>query len=83
MLYLDQIGQPVVSSKSRPGVGWVRMTTDIPAAFFACLGGDLDFRSYLQSLKNCSTEAVFSAEDPVPGLVEMLLMPYLAVKRGF
>ena len=83
MLYLDQIGQPVVPSKGQPGIGWVRMTTDIPAAFFACLGGDLDFWSYLRSLKNCSTEAVYSTEDPVPGLVEMLLVPYLAIKRGF
>jgi predicted ATP-grasp superfamily ATP-dependent carboligase len=83
MLYLDQIGQPVVSSKGQPGIGWVRMTTDIPAAFLACLGGDLDLRSYLRSLRTCSTEAVFSREDPVPGLVEMLLVPYLAIKRGF
>ena len=83
MLYLDQIGQPVVSCKGQPGIGWVRMTTDIPAAFFACLGGDLDLRSYLRSLRTCSTEAVFSSEDPIPGLVEMLLVPYLAIKRGF
>jgi D-aspartate ligase len=83
MLYLDQIGEPVSSCKGQPGVGWVRMITDIPAAFVACLGGDLDFRSYLRSLRTCSTEAVFSSEDPIPGLVEMLLVPYLAVKRGF
>lgn len=83
MLYLDQIGEPVASCKGQPGVGWVRMTTDIPAAFVACLGGDLDFRSYLRSLRTCSTEAVFSLQDPIPGLVEMLLVPYLAVKRGF
>jgi D-aspartate ligase len=83
MLYLDQIGQSVSSCKGQPGIGWVRMTTDIPAAFVACLGGDLDFRSYLRSLRSCSTEAVFSSEDPVPGLVEMLLVPYLAIKRGF
>lgn len=83
MLYLDQIGQPVSSSKGQPGIGWVRMTTDIPAAFCACLGGDLDFRSYFRSLRTCSTEAVFSPEDPIPGLVEMLLLPYLAIKRGF
>jgi D-aspartate ligase len=83
MLYLDQIGQPVASSKGRPGVGWVRMTTDIPAAFFACLGGDLDLRGYLRSLRACNTEAVFSKEDPIPGLVEMLLVPYLVIKRGF
>jgi predicted ATP-grasp superfamily ATP-dependent carboligase len=59
------------------------MTTDIPAAFLAYLGGDLDLRTYLRSLRTCRTEAVFSPEDPIPGFVEMLLIPYLAIKRGF
>ncbi len=26
---------------------------------------------------------VFASEDPVPGLVEFALIPYLSVKRGF
>jgi predicted ATP-grasp superfamily ATP-dependent carboligase len=59
------------------------MTTDVPAAFMALLAGDLDLRSYVRSLKNCNVEAVFSREDPLPGLAEILLVPYLAVKRGF
>jgi D-aspartate ligase len=83
MLYLDQIGQSVSSCKGPSGIGWVRMTTDIPAAFLAYLGGDLDLRTYLRSLRTCRTEAVFSPEDPIPGFVEMLLIPYLAIKRGF
>ena len=28
------------------------------------------------------TEAVFSVKDPLPGLYEIALLPYLAVKRG-
>ncbi|MGB6387222.1 MAG: hypothetical protein WBD25_07450 [Terriglobales bacterium] len=83
MLYQDQIGQPVSSCKGKPGIGWVRMTTDIPAAFCACLARDLDLQSYLRSLRTCTTEAVFTPEDPLPGLAELLLVPYLAIKRGF
>jgi D-aspartate ligase len=83
MLYADQIGMPVAACKGRPGVGWVRTTTDIPAAFCALATGDTDFRSYLRSLRNCSSDAVFSLGDPLPGLAEILLIPYLAVKRGF
>jgi predicted ATP-grasp superfamily ATP-dependent carboligase len=49
----------------------------------AILSGDTDLRSYLRSLRNCSVEAVFSAEDPIPGLAEVALIPYLAIKRGF
>jgi predicted ATP-grasp superfamily ATP-dependent carboligase len=40
-------------------------------------------RDYLQSLSSCNVEAVFSREDMLPGLMEMLLIPYLAFKRGF
>ena len=83
MLYSDQIGLPVTPCKSPAGIGWVRMTTDVPAAVMAYLGGDLDLKGYVRSLRNCKVEAVFSREDPLPGLAEILLVPYLAVKRGF
>ncbi|HXZ42928.1 MAG TPA: hypothetical protein VEG68_19480 [Terriglobales bacterium] len=83
MLYADQIGLPITPRKAEVGVAWIRMTTDIPAAFMAYLGDDLDFKSYVRSLKNCKVEAVFSQEDPLPGLAELLLIPYMAVKRGF
>jgi D-aspartate ligase len=83
MLYSDQVGLPVSVCKGRSGVGWVRTTTDVPAAMMAILSGDTDLRSYLHSLRNCNVEAVFSAEDPIPGLAEVALIPYLAIKRGF
>jgi len=82
MLYSDQVGLPVVRCKSQSGIGWVRMTTDLPAACMGLLAGDLALKSYIQSLRNCSVEAVFSREDPLPGLAEVLLVPYLALKRG-
>jgi len=83
LLYADQVGLPVSRCKSQPGIGWVRMTTDLPTAVMALLDGDLDLKSYVRSLTNCNVEAVFSHEDPLPGLAEVLLVPYLAVKRGF
>lgn len=83
MLYADQIGLPVTPRKGTPGVGWLRMTTDIPASLIALLKGELDIRGYLRSLRNCRVEAVFTHEDPVPGLAEILLIPYLMIKRGF
>jgi predicted ATP-grasp superfamily ATP-dependent carboligase len=49
----------------------------------AILGGETDWKSYLRSLRNCNVEAVFSPKDPIPGLAEVALIPYLAVKRGF
>jgi len=83
MLYADQIGLPVSVCKGRPGVGWVRTTTDLPAALIGILSGDTSLKSYLRSLRRCDAEAVFSLSDPVPGLAEVALIPYLAIKRGF
>jgi D-aspartate ligase len=83
MLYLDQLDLPVSTCKGNPGMAWVRMTTDIPAAMLAILGGDTNWKTYLRSLRSCNVEAVFSAEDPLPGVAEVALIPYLAIKRGF
>lgn len=83
MLYADQIGLPVTRCKTESGIGWIRMITDLPAAFMALLGGDINLRDYLRSIRACKVEAVFSLEDPLPGLIEILLVPYLAFKRGF
>jgi predicted ATP-grasp superfamily ATP-dependent carboligase len=83
MLYADQVGLPVEPSRGRSGLSWVRTTTDVPAAMMAILRGDTSFVDYLRSLKDCDVEAVFSAEDPLPGFAEIALIPYLAIKRGF
>ena len=83
MLYLDQVGLPVSVSKGRSGLSWVRTTTDLPAAIMGILSGDTDWKSYFRSLQNCNVEAVFSRRDPLPGLAEVALIPYLAIKRGF
>jgi predicted ATP-grasp superfamily ATP-dependent carboligase len=83
MLYSDQLGIPISDCKGEPGIGWVRMTTDLPAAAMAIIAGDVDVMSYIRSLRNCNVEAVFSGDDPLPGIAEVLMVPYLAVKRGF
>jgi D-aspartate ligase len=81
--YADQVGLPVTRCEARQGIGWVRMITDIPAALMASLAGDLDFRGYVQSLSTVHADAVFSWDDPLPGIGEVFMLPYLLVKRGF
>ncbi|MFY9744021.1 MAG: hypothetical protein WAK21_18615 [Candidatus Sulfotelmatobacter sp.] len=83
MLFSDQIGLPVSSCRAEPGVAWMRLSTDLPAACMAILAKEIDLKSYLQSLRACNAEAVFSREDPLPGLAEIFLLPYLVIKRGF
>ena len=83
MLYADQLGMHVPRCTSKTGIGWVRMATDLPAAAVAILRGDTNITSYLRSLGHCNVEAVHSFGDPLPGLIEVLMIPYLAMKRGY
>jgi D-aspartate ligase len=83
MLYSDQVDLPVSSCKGSSGLAWVRTITDLPAAMLAISSGDTTFLGYLRSLKSCNVEAVFSPRDPLPGLAELALLPYLAIKKGF
>jgi D-aspartate ligase len=83
-LYADQVGVPgpdgVVAA---PGVAWIRLVTDLPTAASELARGRLDLRDYLRTLARFDVESVFSREDPLPGLAELFLLPYSAVKRGF
>jgi len=83
MLFADQVGEAVSPCRGRAGVSWVRLVTDLPTGALEILKGRRNWRTYLRSLRNFDVEAVFSREDPLPGLVEIALIPYLMVKRGF
>lgn len=83
LLYADQVGLPVEECRGRAGVNWMRTVTDLPAALVAMRAGQVRVRDYLRSIRSASTEAVFQADDPLPGLAEVLMIPYLALRRGF
>lgn len=82
LAYSDQLGEPVSACEATPGLSWIRLATDLPTAALELARGRLDLRTYARSLRGLDTEAVLSRRDPLPGLVELLLLPYLAVKRG-
>lgn len=83
LLYTDQLSQNALSTRAVSGKSWVRLVTDFPAGLMEVASRRLKFKEYLRSLWEADTEAVFSARDPLPGFVEFLLIPYLALKRGF
>jgi len=83
LLYRDQLACPVEPCRGRPGVSWVRLLTDVPTGLIDVGAGRLRFRDFCQSLRSYHIEAVFNREDPVPGLIEFALIPYLTMKRGF
>jgi D-aspartate ligase len=83
LVYADQAGEAIEPSRATTGIRWVRLATDLPTAAVEFVHGRLDWRTYGRSLRNSNVESVFSRRDPLPGLVECLLIPYLACKRGF
>ena len=83
LLFADQMDQPVETCVGKVGVRWIRLLTDLPTGFVGILSGQLKARSYLQTLNGCDEYAVFSWKDPLPGVMEIAMVPYLSVKRGF
>jgi D-aspartate ligase len=83
LLFADQLQQRVARCRAEPGITWIRLATDVPTAALELLHRRLDWRAYLRSVKRVDVESVFARDDPLPGLAELALIPYLAVKRGF
>jgi D-aspartate ligase len=83
LLYCSQMGEQVDECTARPGVAWVRLLTDFPTGVSDVFHGRITSGEFFRSLRNANTEAVFSTNDPLPGLVECALLPYLAIRRGF
>jgi D-aspartate ligase len=83
LLFTDQLGERVPTCRSRAGVRWIRLLTDLPTSIREIFRGRQGFRSYVASLAQFDVESVFSLRDPFPGCVELALLPYLCLKRGF
>ncbi|HEV2395493.1 MAG TPA: hypothetical protein VGS27_00945 [Candidatus Sulfotelmatobacter sp.] len=81
LLYADQIGQDVAQCSAKPGVGWLRLITDIPTSGVGILTRDLSLQAYWQSIRRTRVESVFCVGDPIPSLAEWGMLPYLVFKK--
>jgi predicted ATP-grasp superfamily ATP-dependent carboligase len=82
LLFADQLGQCPAACQARVGVRWIRSLTDFPTALIALSRGAFGLKNYLESLRPPRTEAVFSRDDPLPGLAELALIPYHCLHRS-
>jgi predicted ATP-grasp superfamily ATP-dependent carboligase len=76
LLWKMILGIPVAEQRAPAGVRWVRMSTDVPAAFQEMLRGRLNLRSYLRSLRGPLQFALFTADDPLPGLMDLPIFAF-------
>ena len=52
LLFADQLGLTLEPRRAEPGLGWLRLLTDIPVAASDLLSRYLNLRAYFNSLKN-------------------------------
>lgn len=82
LTYLWSIGK----TTAQEGYGqarWMRLLTDVAVGITETVKGRWTFRSYLNSIRGPKAYAVWSLNDPLPFFGELLLLPYLMIKRGF
>ena len=82
MVYRFVNGQP----QSYPGhyligVKWLNRMTDAFYAIKLFCNGGITIKEYFRSLKGHKTYAIWSRQDPLPGLVFPFLSLYIAIKR--
>lgn len=83
LLWRILVGKRVRKRTAPPGVRWVRMSTDVPAAIHEMIRGRLSLRSYLSSLRGPIELAVLASDDPLPGLLDLPLFLYKHLYNGY
>jgi D-aspartate ligase len=74
-------GRRPATTMARPGVRWMRISTDLPTAGREILGGRLTLRDYARSVRPPIVEAVYASDDPVPALVDLPVLALVATRR--
>jgi D-aspartate ligase len=81
LLWLAASGLPVPPCRARPGVRWVRASTDVPTVMREVIRGRLPLRDYLRTLRGPRERAIFALDDPLPGLAEAPLILSILLRR--
>ena len=71
LLWQAAHGARVEECRGRPGIAWVRTTTDLVAAFGEIRRGRLTIADYARSLRKPLEFATFAIDDPLPGLLDL------------
>lgn len=75
-------GESVPELHARPGVGWVRMATDLPTVAGEVIARRMALGAYVGSLRPPLEHAMFAPDDPLPGLLDAPLIATVAARRA-
>jgi predicted ATP-grasp superfamily ATP-dependent carboligase len=81
LLWLLTRGKPVPPLRGRAGERWVHLSADLRVAIEEILGGRLSLWDYLRSIRGPVESALFSWDDPLPGLFDLPLFAFTVGKR--
>lgn len=73
--------ESVPKVSARVGVRWMRMTTDVLTAMKEIAAKRLSFAEYFRSVLSRKEAAIFSWDDPLPGLMELPCLVYTLGRR--
>ena len=82
LLWLLARGEPVPQLRGRAGERWIHTSADLRVAIGEILSGSFSFASYLRSIRGPVESAIFSWDDPVPGLLDLPLFAYSMGKHA-
>lgn len=83
LLWRLVVGESVPKLHGRPGEAWIHMSADLRVAVEEIFKGRLSLREYSNSLKRASESAIFSWDDPLPGVLDLPLLAWAIGKRTF
>jgi predicted ATP-grasp superfamily ATP-dependent carboligase len=75
-------GLPVERVRAAPGVRWMRAATDVPSALGAVRAGELSLRAWRASLSRPLEPALLSSDDPLPALLDPLMLTWRLARRA-
>jgi predicted ATP-grasp superfamily ATP-dependent carboligase len=81
LLWLLMRGEPVPHVRGRVGQRWMHTTADLRVALEEILSGHLSLGTYLRSFRGPRESAIFSWDDPIPGLADLPLFACTAAAR--
>jgi len=81
-LYCYATGQEIKMKRTDIELNWLHFWTDIGEAIKECIKGNESISEYIKPLNGIKNVfAVISWDDPLPFIMETILIPYLLVKR--
>ena len=83
-MMVDYLEQKPIAQKmnERADIGWIERLTDTYVVLTEILKGRMSLAQYFETMRLPKESAAWSWRDPLPGIMYVLMSPYLLIKRN-